>query len=265
MEHASRLRAITTLIGVAAVWGFTGPIIKDATHGYPVSLFLALQFGIALAALLTVSGRTLLSRSLWSPHNRKWLALAFLAGVADFAGYATQTVGLQTTTPGKAAFIVGLSVVMVPVILTVTRRRDGRSGLWLPVALSVIGLAFLVGQAMSFEFVVGDGWVLLSAFAFAVQIVLIGMLPKGMNPLTQKEGMHDLDQRSRHRFTRPLAHGLPWAARPVPLGCSLDVGSGTSNAAPGATAPTWHDRGQFWHAARVGGFYDLADQSIRLI
>jgi len=38
----------------------------------------------------------------------------FLLGLALFAGYGFQTAGLNLTTPAKAGFITGLSVVLVP-------------------------------------------------------------------------------------------------------------------------------------------------------
>lgn len=114
--------------------------------------------------------------------NLRWLGPALLVGLADFFGYATQTIGLQTTMPGKATFITGSSVVMVPLIL-LALRREGRPAPWLPIILSVIGLVCLVGQDLSFEFVVGDGWALLSALAFALQIILISELPKDIDPL----------------------------------------------------------------------------------
>ena len=123
-----RWQAVAALIGIAAIWGFTAPIIKDATSGFSISLVLLLRFSVALAALMFVSWRTLPSSALWSRRNRAWLNLAFAAGLADFAGFAAQTIGLQTTTPGKATFITGLSVVMVPLILAAARRRTHWGG-----------------------------------------------------------------------------------------------------------------------------------------
>jgi len=40
-----------------------------------------------------------------------------------FAGYAFQTTGLKFTSPSKAAFITGSSVVIVPFLLAVLSKR----------------------------------------------------------------------------------------------------------------------------------------------
>jgi drug/metabolite transporter (DMT)-like permease len=179
----TRTHAIFTLISIAIIWGFAGPLIKDATNGLSVGLFLVMRFGVALMGLVVVSRQTL-----WSRYNSATLVLAFVVGIFNFVGYATQTIGLQTTTPGKASFIIGLSVVFVPLILAMSWRghrcRERSGGLWTPVALSVVGLACLVGQDLSLDFRVGDGWMLLSALAYAVQIVLTGRLTKDVSVLS---------------------------------------------------------------------------------
>ena len=75
------------LVGVAAVWGFTFPVVKDAVEVIPPFQFLAIRFGIAAALMTIVFGRDLRGFGL-----KPLLASAF-AGVALFAGYAFQTVG----------------------------------------------------------------------------------------------------------------------------------------------------------------------------
>jgi drug/metabolite transporter (DMT)-like permease len=86
--------------------------------------------------------------------------------------------------PGKAAFITGLYVILVPLISAALRQRghqNSPSKLWIAIGLSVAGMACLIGQERSFAFGIGDAWLLLAALAFAMQIVLIGLLPKDMD------------------------------------------------------------------------------------
>ena len=99
------------MLMIAVIWGFTFPMVKDAIAGFPVYSFLALRFAIASVVLLALTWRSL--RAI----PRKWMLAALLAGLVDFAGFALQTFGLQTVSPGRTAFITGLYGAMVPLMM----------------------------------------------------------------------------------------------------------------------------------------------------
>lgn len=179
----TRNQAMLALIGISAIWGFSYPIIKDATAGYPVGAFLLLRFGVAIVAMVLVSARTLLQPALWSRCNTRALLLALLTGLVDFVGFLSQTLGLQTTASGTAAFITALYVVIVPLLMLAARRAPRGLPQWIPMALSLAGLTCLLGQGASFEIGPGEVWLMLSALAFAMQIVLTGLLPGDINAL----------------------------------------------------------------------------------
>lgn len=184
----SRWQAGVALMSVTAIWGFAGPIVKDATVHCPVELFLMLRFGIAFVVLC------LTSRPSWKALAQmpsglagghfKWIALAVLVGLVEFAGYAAQTVGLQTTAPGKAAFIGSMSVIFVPLFMWVIRPRERHHSLWISVGLAVVGLFCLMWQNLAWQVQTGDAWVLLSAIAFALQVILVSHLPKHIHSAT---------------------------------------------------------------------------------
>jgi drug/metabolite transporter (DMT)-like permease len=92
-------------------------------------------------------------------------------GVLLAAAYALQTAGLERTTVSSTGFITGLYVVLTPLLaLAFLRRRMSRL-LWAGVALALVGLAFLSGVDVGDP--VGDGLVLASAAATAVQILIV--------------------------------------------------------------------------------------------
>ena len=105
-----------------------------------------------------------------------------LLGVALFAGYAFQTAGLHLTTPAKAGFITGLSVVIVPVFAALILRQPPARNVWLGVGLAVVGLAFLTLQP-GLQVAPGDLLVLACAFAFAAHILLTGYFAPRYDPL----------------------------------------------------------------------------------
>ena len=104
-----------------------------------------------------------------------------LCGAALFVAQGLQQMGLVHTEPGKAGFITAMYIVLVPVLGLFLLRKCGWR-VWVSVALAVIGLYLLscVGVA---SVNIGDVMILISAGAFAVQIVLIDHLAQGMDGL----------------------------------------------------------------------------------
>ena len=105
-----------------------------------------------------------------------------LLGLLLFGGASSQQIGLVHTDAGRAGFITGLYVVIVPLLLAlVWRERVGRS-VWLGAGLAVAGL-FLLSVQAEFRLSPGDGWVLVSAFLWASHVIAIGRITPGRDPL----------------------------------------------------------------------------------
>ena len=195
-HHAPRkLIADASLLLVALVWGATFVMVKDAVSALPVFSFMAIRFVFATAALTPLvlwRRRQLAAAAPAGPFaGGVWLRPARLArialpslliGGALFAGYAFQTTGLQLTTPAKAGFITGLSVVIVPLVSAVILRRSPAPRAWAGVGLAVGGLALLSLQA-GLRIETGDLLVLGCAFSFAAHILLTGHLAPRHDPL----------------------------------------------------------------------------------
>lgn len=155
------------LLAVTAVWGATFPLVKNATDvnagGVPTYWFLAARFVLG-ALLLAVIFRQRLQR----------LPLATcgagaLLGVFIFIGYAFQTFGLSYTTSAKAAFITGLSVVLVPLLSVIWLKIRPAPGAWLGVLAALVGLA-LLSLNDSLLPTRGDLLVLVGALGFALHV-----------------------------------------------------------------------------------------------
>ncbi len=165
--HIRTWQADLVLMAIAAVWGATFPLVKNATSltagGVPTYWFLAVRFIMATVLLAVVFRRRLqgLPRSTWRA--------GFLLGIFLFAGYAFQTVGLAYTTSAKAAFITGLSVVIVPVLSVVWLRSAPSAGAWLGVLAALLGLALLSldGSLLPSR---GDLLVLMGALGFGLHV-----------------------------------------------------------------------------------------------
>jgi drug/metabolite transporter (DMT)-like permease len=111
--------------------------------------------------------------------DRAVLAAPLLLGLALFAGYGLQTLGLSTTTPAKAGFITGLSVVIVPIAAALALRQHPGRGAGAGVFLATLGLALLT-WSRGWRTNTGDLLVFGCAVAFAAHILLTGRFTRRM-------------------------------------------------------------------------------------
>src|SRR5439155_5764846 len=136
-------------------------------------LFVAIRFLIAtLVIAWFFRGRW----NLRSGHARGGI----LAGVFLFGGYAFQTAGLNLTTPSKAAFLTGLSVVMVPLLSSLVYRVYPHVSEGIGVVLATVGMGLMTLQGNTGGVTRGDVLVILCALSFAAHIVVLGHYAKEM-------------------------------------------------------------------------------------
>jgi drug/metabolite transporter (DMT)-like permease len=102
-----------------------------------------------------------------------------LAGCVLFAGAALQQVGIVHTTAGKAGFITGLYVVMVPLFGLALGQRAG-AGTWIGAVAAAAGL-YLLSVNEDFSIAYGDILELIGAVFWAGHVLLIGKLSPGMD------------------------------------------------------------------------------------
>ncbi len=171
-----RLRSDLTLLLVAVVWG-TGFVAQR----FGANSMSALYFNMArylIAGLLLLA----LGRFRWR-LERRYLPLAALAGTLLFAATGFQQWAIGATTVGNVAFITGLYVVVVPILLFLLfRQRTGRAA-WAAALLAAAGVA-LLSLEDSFQVRPGDLLALLGAILWASHVILIGRLPRSADSYT---------------------------------------------------------------------------------
>lgn len=171
------LRADLLLLLVALIWG-SGFVAQrlGMAHAGPFG-FNAARFGLGALTLVPILGGRRL-RAI----PREELHRGTLLGLLLFAAASLQQIGLMWTTAGKAGFITGLYVVIVPILAAAAwRDQVGWSG-WGGAVLAAGGLYLLSVQA-GFELAPGDGWVLASAVIWALHVIAIGRIAPGRDPL----------------------------------------------------------------------------------
>ena len=178
-----QIKGSAMLLFATLIWGsaFVAQSV-GMDHLGPMS-FQAVRSLLAVAAMavLVFCADRDKSRYFVQWNNKALWKTGILCGLALFVAQSLQQMGLQYTEPGKAGFITAMYIVLVPVFGLFLGRRCGWQ-IWFSVALAVAGLYLLscVGVA---RINLGDVMILVSAGAFAVQILLIDYLAQELDGL----------------------------------------------------------------------------------
>ena len=178
-----QIKGSAMLLFATLIWGsaFVAQSV-GMDHLGPMS-FQAVRSLLAVAAMavLVFCADRDKSRYFVQWSNKALWKTGLLCGLALFVAQSLQQMGLQYTEPGKAGFITAMYIVLVPVFGLFLGRRCGWQ-IWFSVALAVAGLYLLscVGVA---RINLGDVMILVSAGAFAVQILLIDYLAQELDGL----------------------------------------------------------------------------------
>jgi len=169
-------RSNLLLMMSAVIWGFAFVAQRLGMEHVGPFTFNAVRFALGGLVLIPVlrwrekSGRA--SPKNGFPADRKRdLFGGCLAGLVVFAGASFQQLGLVDTTAGKAGFITGLYVILVPMLGLLGGQRSGW-GTWIGAVFAVWGLYFLC-ITTGWHIGWGDLLVLFGAFFWAVHVHLI--------------------------------------------------------------------------------------------
>lgn len=168
-------RAVLILVGCAFIWGGSFTLNKMVLATVSPLLMMGIRFTIAALMLAPVLGRA---------STADWKAGLGLGSVfaAQLACFIT---GLETIPSNRAAFLFGISVPLVPVMVLVLTRRPPAGRDLLAVALAVAGTWWLtgVGSAAGGGLTRGDGLMLASATLGAAYVVAAGHWAPRHEPL----------------------------------------------------------------------------------
>ncbi len=164
------------LFAAALIWGTSFVLMKNSVDVFPPFMLLGVRFTIGSAILILIFWKK------FSTTDVSHLWRGVVIGVFLFAAYATQTIGITDTTPGKNAFLTASYCIMVPFMAWIVNRV--RPSIYNFIAavicLSGIGLVSLKGGfTMSF----GDSFTLIGGFFFAAHMIAISKLSRDHDPV----------------------------------------------------------------------------------
>lgn len=176
MPVSKSLTSNLLLLLTAIIWGFAFVAQRAGMEHVGPFTFNGIRFllgCITLLPLLLFQGRT---SERQGSANEKWskddVAGGLLAGLVMFMAVSLQQIGIVHTTAGKAGFITGLYVILVPIVGIFIRQKTS-ANVWAGAVVAAIGLYFL-SITENFAIAMGDSFVLISALFFTFHILIIG-------------------------------------------------------------------------------------------
>jgi len=219
------------LLTTAIIWGFAFVAQRAGMEHVGPFIFNGVRFALGCMVLVFFifrdnnrpSGPSTDERAM-TPTTKVWGSA--LAGLLLFGGSTLQQVGIVYTTAGKAGFITGLYVVIVPLLALFWGKRT-TIGTWTGAVLAAAGLYFLsITEHFTIDF--GDFLVFLGAFFFAGHVLVIGWLSPKINSyrlaFVQYAAVSILSLAVAVCCEDNTLHGLVQATIPILYGGVMSVG-----------------------------------------
>lgn len=171
-----KVQANLLLLLTSVIWGF-GFIAQrlgmDHIGPYSFNVFRFLLGALSLVPLVYFLGR---KKTAEAKSGKPFWIIGGLAGLVLFGGATLQQVGLLYTTAGKAGFITGLYLVIVPLLGFCLRQKIDK--LTIAGALIATYGLYLLSITEGFNIGQGDTLVLIGAFFWAVHVQVVGYAAK---------------------------------------------------------------------------------------
>lgn len=180
MNKQVQLKSNLLLLLAACIWGFAFVAQREGMSYTGPFTFNAVRFGLGALSLLPLI--LFLNRKADKTLRKNTSSLknaavsGFWAGLILFCGSSLQQIGLVYTTAGKAAFITGLYIVIVPFLGLFLKQRLNVNS-WLSAILAFVGL-YLLCVTNDFTLAKGDFFELVGALFWSIHILMIDKLSR---------------------------------------------------------------------------------------
>ena len=165
----------------AIIWGLSFPFQDMAganSHIFDGFMFNGLRFLIGgivvIPVFLLFEKEPELKHEERKVKHKNTVLLGIISGLILSFASVLQQFGIQMTgESGKAGFITGLYLIIVPIGAFILFRQKASLFVWIAIPFAVLGLYFLSMGDNGFTIKTGDILVILCAFGYAAQIIFI--------------------------------------------------------------------------------------------
>ena len=184
------LESSLLLLLAAAIWGFAFVAQRVGAKYVGSFTFNGVRFALGCISLIPLiiyfkhksrEKNELENDKLGKSAQLSTIKAGIIAGVVIFIASSLQQIGLEETTAGKAAFITGFYIVLVPFLGILLKHKIHKST-WIAAAFGIIGL-YLLSITSDFTISRGDLLELIGSLFWAIHILLIDRFTQKMDAL----------------------------------------------------------------------------------
>ncbi len=180
----STFKANIFLLLAAAIWGFAFVAQKVGSEYLGAFAFNGIRFtlgSLSLIPLIIYNNKKAKQDNTVHKSKKSVIFAGIIAGTILFSAASLQQLGMTSNSSGKAAFITGLYIVLVPIFGIFLKQYIKLSG-WLGVIVAITGLYFLCIKG-SFSVSKYDIYLLIGAFFWTAHILVIDYFTKKVDTL----------------------------------------------------------------------------------
>ncbi|NLZ65980.1 MAG: DMT family transporter [Clostridiales bacterium] len=174
-EKKQSLIAKLILFATTLLWGSSFFIVKRTVEEIPVFTLLLIRFSISFVLMMII----------FAPKIKKInfgvVAKGILAGTPLALAYVFQTEAIKYTTASNNAFLTATYCVMIPFMTWAVYKKRPAIYNFIAAVICIVGIGLATLQnGLAFNYM-GDGFTLIAAFFFAVNIMLIEKFTKDVS------------------------------------------------------------------------------------
>ena len=179
-------RSNLLLILASIIWGCAFVAQNVGMNYIGPWTFSTIRFLIAGFSLLAIipildKKRTHVIRPKTKEEKQKLLLGSVLCGLALSIGSIVQQIAMLTVPVAKAGFLTTLYVLFVPIITLLFGKKIPLK-VWIGIAMALFGL-YLLSMAGNLAIGIGEIFLILAAFLFAIHIIIIGHFSTRVDPV----------------------------------------------------------------------------------
>lgn len=224
--NSNTLKNDFLLLLTAIIWGVSFTAQRAGMEFIGPFTFNGIRFLIGAVSILPIILLEKKTTIVNKQNSKPIIIYGAIGGILLYLGASLQQIGIVYTSAGKAGFITGMYVIIVPIFGIFSRHKAGWRR-WAGALLSITGLYFLSVKG-TIKINIGDIFVLLSAFFWASHVIAISHFSPRVNALklafVQYLVCGGLSLISAFIFENVQTHTLLMAWMPILYGSIFSVG-----------------------------------------
>ena len=168
----SEKKADLFLFLTAALWGMS-IIFTNIAYSENIKTFQMMFFRFFPSAIIIfiVFGKSMF------PINKTAVINGLLLGIINFASYAFELLAVSKSQPSKVAFLLSVTVVAVPLINWVIKKKTPHMHTIIAAFITMAGVGFMSLKS-NFTINIGDSFAIISGLCVAVNAIMLSYLKK---------------------------------------------------------------------------------------